>query len=239
MVKLRLKYSKNGPIKFIGHLDVMRYFQKAIRRADLDIKYSEGYSPHQLISFAQPLNVGSTSDGEYVDMVFESIVSPEDVVTRLNNTMNEGIKILDAMVLEEGAGKAMTLVAAAKYKITFRKSAEPDFDWEPKLLEYLSQENIPAIKKTKSGEKEINMKPLIYDYEIKDHALYCLISSGSVNNLKASLIIDGFMKSQGKEIDTITGIQLHKIENYMAGEDNNGPFFVPLISHGESDKIYI
>ena len=55
MVKLRLKFSKSGPIRFLGHLDVMRYVQKAIRRAEIDIKYSEGYSPHQILSFAQPL----------------------------------------------------------------------------------------------------------------------------------------------------------------------------------------
>ena len=74
MTKLRLKFSKNGPIKFIGHLDVMRYFQKAIRRADIDIKYSEGFSPHQILSFAQPLSVGATSDGEYLDMTVNSMV---------------------------------------------------------------------------------------------------------------------------------------------------------------------
>ena len=94
MNKLRLKFSKNGPIKFIGHLDVMRYFQKAIRRAEIDIKYSEGFSPHQVISFAQPLSVGATSDGEYMDISVNSMVSAEDIMNRLNSVMNEGIEIL-------------------------------------------------------------------------------------------------------------------------------------------------
>lgn len=239
MVKVRLKYSKNGPIKFIGHLDVMRYFQKAIRRAGLDIKYSEGYSPHQLMSFAQPLNVGATSDAEYVDMTFESITTVEDIQNRLNTTMNEGIKILDAAVLGDNDGKAMTIVAAAKYKVTFRDSAKPTFDWQSELREYLSSEHLMATKKTKSGEKEIDMKPLIFDYDIKDEALYILISAGSVNNLKASLIIDNFMKSKGIEMDTIIGLQLHKMETYCAGEDSKGSYIVPLISHSESDKIYV
>ena len=55
-------------MKFIGHLDMMRYFQKAVRRAKIDIRYSEGYSPHQIMSFAAPLGVGITSDGEYFDI---------------------------------------------------------------------------------------------------------------------------------------------------------------------------
>ena len=68
-MKVRVKFSKYGPVKFIGHLDVMRYFQKAIRRADIDILYSEGYSPHQIMSFASPLGLGITSEGEYMDIV--------------------------------------------------------------------------------------------------------------------------------------------------------------------------
>ena len=62
-MKIRIKFSKYGNMKFIGHLDVMRYFQKAIRRADVDIRYSGGFSPHQIMSFAAPLGVGITSNG--------------------------------------------------------------------------------------------------------------------------------------------------------------------------------
>ena len=64
-MKIRIKFSKQGAMKFIGHLDTMRYFQKAMRRADVDIRYSEGFSPHQIMSFAAPLGVGLTGCGEY------------------------------------------------------------------------------------------------------------------------------------------------------------------------------
>jgi len=72
-MKLRIKFSKQGPVKFVGHLDVMRYFQKAMRRAGIDIKYSEGFSPHQIMSFAAPLGVGLTSNGEYMDIEVNSL----------------------------------------------------------------------------------------------------------------------------------------------------------------------
>ena len=62
-MKIRIKFSKQGAMKFIGHLDTMRYFQKAMRRADVDIRYSEGFSPHQIMSFAAPLGVGLTGSG--------------------------------------------------------------------------------------------------------------------------------------------------------------------------------
>ena len=67
-MKIRIKFRKWGVMKFIGHLDMMRYFQKVMRRADVDIRYSEGFSPHQIMSFAAPLGVGITSDGEYLDI---------------------------------------------------------------------------------------------------------------------------------------------------------------------------
>ncbi len=65
-MKIRIKFRKYGVMKFIGHLDIMRFFQKAVRRSGIDICYSEGFSPHQVMSFAAPLGVGITSDWEYL-----------------------------------------------------------------------------------------------------------------------------------------------------------------------------
>ena len=71
-------------MKFIGHLDIMRYFQKEIRRAKLDISYSKGYSPHQIISFAAPLALGITSDGEYFDAEFNSVTTSAEMIEALS-----------------------------------------------------------------------------------------------------------------------------------------------------------
>lgn len=77
-MKIRIRFRKYGVMKFIGHLDVMRYFQKAMRRAHIDICYSEGFSPHQIMSFAAPLGVGITSDGEYMDIEVHTSASTEE-----------------------------------------------------------------------------------------------------------------------------------------------------------------
>ena len=120
MVKVRLKFSKRGPIRFIGHLDLMRYFQKVNRRADIDVKYSEGFSPHQVLSFAEPLSVGATSDGEYLDIQMNSEPDMKVLIDQLNSVMNEGVEILDGCILDEHAEKAMALVDAAEWIMTFR-----------------------------------------------------------------------------------------------------------------------
>ena len=91
-MKVRIKFAKQGVMKFIGHLDIMRYFQKALRRADIDIKFSEGMSPHMIMSFAAPLGVGLTSDGEYVDIELRTPISTAEAVSRLNAVMVEGME---------------------------------------------------------------------------------------------------------------------------------------------------
>ena len=67
-MKARIKFRKYGIMRFIGHLDVMRYFQKAMRRADIPIAFTGGYSPLMIMSFSQPLGIGFTSDGVYLDI---------------------------------------------------------------------------------------------------------------------------------------------------------------------------
>ena len=94
-MKIRIKFRKTGIMKFIGHLDVMRYFQKAIRRADVEICYSGGFSPHQIMSFAAPLGVGITSNGEYVDIEVHSTGTTAEMLERLNAVMAEGLEIAE------------------------------------------------------------------------------------------------------------------------------------------------
>ena len=67
-MKARIKFRKYGALRFIGHLDVMRYFQKVMRRAEIPIAFTGGFSPHMIMSFASPLGIGLESDGEYLDI---------------------------------------------------------------------------------------------------------------------------------------------------------------------------
>ena len=119
-MKIRIKFSKQGHLRFIGHLDVMRYFQKVMRRADVNIRYSEGFSPHQIMSFAAPLGVGLTGSGEYLDIEVLSTDSSEEMIRRMNATMAEGIEIISYKKLPDDAVNAMSLVAACDYTIRLR-----------------------------------------------------------------------------------------------------------------------
>lgn len=120
-MNIRIKFQKYGAMKFIGHLDVMRFFQKAIRRAGIDIAYSEGFSPHQIMSFAAPLGVGLTSDGEYLDISVNSADFGSEEIKRLNQAMTEGISILGYQKVPDMGKPSMSLVAAADYLVYIKK----------------------------------------------------------------------------------------------------------------------
>ena len=149
-MKLRVKYSKQGPVRFLGHLDVMRYFQKALRRADAPVAYSEGFSPHQIMSFAAPLGVGLESNGEYMDIEVYSLTSCEDVKERINRASIPGIQVSAVCVLPENAGNAMASVAAASYTVRFVEGREPSFDIDKVLPKFLEQDEILITKDRKS-----------------------------------------------------------------------------------------
>ena len=90
VLKIRIKFAKEGNMKFIGHLDMMRYFQKVMRRAGVNIRYSEGFSPHQIMSFAAPLGVGVTSRGEYMDIEVQSTDSSKEMMKRIGFDRRSG-----------------------------------------------------------------------------------------------------------------------------------------------------
>lgn len=220
-MKIRIKFSKSGNMKFIGHLDTMRYFQKAMRRADIDIAYSTGFSPHQIMSFAAPLGVGITSDGEYLDIEVNSTTPTEQSVAALNQAMVNGFSVLDYRKLPDNAKTAMSIVTCADYTLTYREGYETDLSVEA-LCEavhafYEVPEKIEIIKQTKKAEKTIDLKQLIYDFKVVQvkgkPAFYLKVSTGSSDNIKPELVLEHFYKYLGRELQPFT-FQTHRHDVY-------------------------
>lgn len=213
-MKVRIKFAKQGAMKFIGHLDIMRYFQKAVKRAGLDAAYSEGFSPHMIMSFAAPLGVGVTSEGEYFDLELKTPMSSEEAVERLNQVMVEGMEVLSVREVPEGKkGKAMSLVAAADYLVSFREGMEPGKDWKEKVTAFMEQQEIRILKKTKKNEKEVDIKPYIYEMEIRGESIFLKLAAGSVKNTKPELVMEAFYGFCGQEFQPLS-LLIHRMEVY-------------------------
>jgi len=94
--KIRIKFAKGEEMKFISHRDLMRVFQRAIRRAGLPIAYSQGFNPHMKISWGNALKLGKTSDSEFAVLQFDNWIKPQELLQRLNRQLPKGIEILEA-----------------------------------------------------------------------------------------------------------------------------------------------
>lgn len=254
-MKVRIKFSKTGSMKFIGHLDVMRYFQKAIRRSGLDVSYSQGFNPHQLISFAAPLGVGLTSDGEYMDMQMESSPSSAEVLERLNGAMNEEIRVKSYVELEPDSKNAMSIVAAADYCVSIKDGYEFPEDFQQRFDTFLTQEKIMMRKKTKKSEREIDVKPYIYHvaYTAEEFAkqtgtpventvaeqyangkkLYMQITTGSVVNIKPEMILESFCQYAQIPYEPFA-YQIHRMEVYA---DLNADTKVDVEEYGKNRNL--
>lgn len=251
---VRMKFLKTGPLKFIGHLDIMRYFQKAFRRAGIDVEYSKGFSPHQILSFAAPLGVGLTSEGEYLDVSLNTILDSDVMMKMINDAMNEYIRITDFRILPEGSKNAMSIVAGADYKISLKDGYEflSKDEFIQKFHAYMEQEEIVVTKKSKKSENEVDIKPLIYKYafdrksfyegetqsesinsedeacQIYDNGICCYLklATGSVNNLKPELVLDGLKNYLKIELNDFA-FQVHRIEVYA--NDKETEKLIPLL----------
>jgi len=178
-----LRYEKTEKTKYVSHLDFVRMFGRALRRAHLPMAYSEGFNPHPLLGFALPLSVGYTSECEILEIDLTEEIAPEKIMERLNNVLPDGVKILSA---HEGKSN-MKKLDIALYQVFPEKTP-------PGIADFLSMEQILIEKKTKSGIKETDIRPDIKDIKVTLGKIEMMLSAGSRANLKPEVVIAAMNK---------------------------------------------
>lgn len=230
-----IKFSKESEIKFISHLDLMRTVQKIIKRSALPIEYSKGFNPHMSMSFAQPLAVGVYSYGEYMDMNLNEELEEQYILSLLNNNAPAGIIFHKVAKLiqrdEKKIPKSMAGVEGATYKIEIKYNDISDLNKQ--LIELQTQDKWVTLKKTKSSEKEEDIKPMFKDfkYSIEENKLIVkvLVSCGSRENLSPELIAS-FIKSNTTGTNSDAFVDIVREETY----GNLNGKFIPLYEYLKS-----
>jgi radical SAM-linked protein len=216
-------------MKFIGHLDIMRFFQKVMRRADIPLAFTGGFSPHMIMSFANPLGVGVTSDAEYFDIELKEPISSEKAVAQMNKAMVEGMEIVSfVQIPDDKKSSGMTIVAAADY-LAYPKETTFTSDMNDMAEKFMLQDQIVVLKKTKRSEKEVDIKPMIYDFHYEERGMFLKLATGSEQNLKPELVMETFLKFAGIEPETYP-MHYHRVEVYAKGEGG----FVSLEALGKT-----
>jgi radical SAM-linked protein len=224
-LKVRIKFRKYGVLRYIGHLDVMRYFQKALRRAELPVAFTSGYSPHMIMSFASPLGIGLTSSGEYFDLELTEAVDSAEAVARLNAVGVEGIEVLSLVQIpEDKKSGGMASIAAAEYLISIKENSSLGVEtftpeWDEAIKAFLRQPSVLVNKKTKRSEQVVDILPMIYCLERRPQGIFMRLATGSEQNLKPGLVMQALCEFTGRSYNELD-YHTHRVELYGRSPEN-------------------
>ena len=141
-------------------------------------------------------------------------ISGKEAVKRLNEVMVEGMEVKSFRKIPDGkANAAMALVAAADYYVEFREGMEPETDWKNKIEDFVRQSEILIVKKTKKNEKEVDIRPYIYEMRLEESRIFLKLAAGSVKNTKPELVMEAFLAFLGQEFDSFC-FTIHRAEVY-------------------------
>jgi radical SAM-linked protein len=230
-MRVIVKYTREERVKYISHLDLMRTMQRAVRRADIPIAYSQGFNPHPIMSFASALPVGVTSDGEYIDMLLSDSMSLPVLKERLNHALPKGITVRDAMAVDRKAPSLMSLIERADYKVTLN-----GIDWKKALAAYRNAPEIWVEKRGKRGVTTVNLKESVYAIGVdqeNQEVLHISMKIGKKGSLKPDSVVEALLELSdqnfiGSEQEDTQGpsTAIHRIGLYYR---RNGEWVTPLL----------
>lgn len=192
----RLRYSRGADVRYVSHLDMLKLFDRACRRAELPVAYSEGFNPHPEFVFGMPLPVGVTSEAEYVDIKLYEKISNTEFKTRLNDALPPAVRIMESKHLAEKTPNIMKTVTASKYRVIVNfESGNASGDFGKIDAELKLSRPLVVMKKTKSATKETDIRPMIHSVEFADNGsgigeLLIVTAAGNLTNLRPELAIN-------------------------------------------------
>ncbi len=224
---IRVRFGKEGSLRYIGHLDLLRTFQKIFRRAGIPMCYSQGFSPHPVMSFALPLGLGLTSEGEYLDADIEEGMGPEEVLERLRKATSDELPVYAVILLPEKAGNAMASVGRAVYRFTFGEMNSEEREAVRQALEaFLAAPKVPVLKKTKTREIEEDIRPMVFGAGLEEDRLILDLAAGSAANLKPEMLVetlkDRFGFPTGLKPDGLRRLDLMRADGRSLGKAEGG-----------------
>lgn len=189
--KYRLKFTKTGNVRFIGHLDLMSLFNMAIKRADIPIAYSEGFNPHQLLSFALPLSLGYHSNGEYLDLALSEPRDCKEIADSLNAAMPDGINITKAARMATDVKSSASIISSCSYSIVFPSELKIPMS---AANDFIAQKEIIVSKKTKKNLADVDIAPDILSFNTESSGghiekIQMRISAGPERSIRADSVV--------------------------------------------------
>ncbi|MBI5286990.1 MAG: DUF2344 domain-containing protein [Deltaproteobacteria bacterium] len=201
--RVRLRFSKTGEMRHLSHLEVIATFTRAIRRASLPIRYSQGFHPLPSITFTPPQPVGVESIAEYTDLELEGYLKAEELTERLGRELPEGFKVLDARMIPLKLPPLSTTFHKATYLISLQNgSLAPDVI-EGLIQEFISRKEIVITQKRDGKERRVDIRPLIEGIALQGNAIALTLSRGEGGSAKPHEVVEHLLNLPGIQAQSL------------------------------------
>jgi len=198
--RVRLTFSRLGEQKYLSHLDLARMWARAMRRAELPLAYSAGFSPRPRISFAQALPTGTTTEADLMDIVLDRPLAPDEVMARLNAQLPPNARVLKAEEVAYNAPSVESQLASATYELRV-EGAEDEAAVRQAVAELLAHPSIPRVREREGRRREYDLRPLIAGLEVLDCA-------GGSGRLRLTLANGESLSARPDEVVEALGLRL-------------------------------
>lgn len=181
-------FEKGARLRHIGHLDIQRAMQRALRRSGLPVSYSKGFNPHILLTFASALATGAMGEKEILDVSLDAPVEADAFMTAMNTALPPDMQLSFAKPMEDRHPALMAMVRAADYELTLQDD-EAAQTLAHAIPGFLAQESITAMRKSKSGMKECDIRPLIHDLRMEGNILIARMTLTEASTCKPDMLL--------------------------------------------------
>lgn len=229
MPRFRIEFAKGDEVRFLSHLDVMKAFERAIRRAGIPIAFSEGFNPHPKMNFASALAVGVTSDGEFMDIELKENMQAAEVVMILAKALPPGLDVKTGREVPDNAPSLMAEVNRAVYHVisTVTQAVEPG-QITDELAGFLGQQEIIISKRTKKGPKLKDIRPGILGVEVSTDQntlrFTIMTRTGNEGNVRPEEVVGAYTKYSDLPIDC-DSLYIRRTGLYV---EKNGKMISPM-----------
>ncbi|HVC30990.1 MAG TPA: TIGR03936 family radical SAM-associated protein [Steroidobacteraceae bacterium] len=212
--RLRVTFARGAELKYITHLDLMRFWERALRRAGIAVAYSEGFSPHPQISLAAPLPVGVISSGELMDIFLSEAMAPARFLRDLGGQLPPGLSLLEAHEAPLGLPSIQSQMREAEYRVEVPPGVEAGA-LELKVRELLARETLPWRQQREREVRSYDLRPLIHDLRVQDTGEHLVLLMRLQADSAAAGRPDQVMAALGLE----SALVIERTRMILAGEE--------------------
>lgn len=189
MQRIRTKYTKGPEIKYVSHLDLIRAIERAVRRAGIPIAYSQGFNPKPQISFGPPTSVGMESIAELADFHMDYQIGTDIFEETMNKALPPGIKILETYNVLLNKPSITAEIKQASYLVELSAQSDSAAGLSEQTKKILAAKEIMVDKKSKTGIRAINIRPMIYELIERDGSLYMTLAANPSATLRPDMVV--------------------------------------------------